>query len=34
MLPSHKNIMAAYNVRNKKSFRRHIGLRRHFDFLA
>jgi hypothetical protein len=26
--------MAAYYVKNKKCFRRHLGLSRHFDFLA
>jgi hypothetical protein len=34
MLPSHKIKMAAYYVKNKKSFRRHLGLSRHFVFLA
>jgi hypothetical protein len=34
MLPSHKIKMAAYYVKNKKCFRRHSGLSRHFDFLA
>jgi hypothetical protein len=33
MLPSHKIKMAAYYVKNKW-FRRHLGLSRHFDFLA
>jgi hypothetical protein len=34
MLPSHKIKMAAYYVKNKKCFRFHLGLSRHFDFLA
>jgi hypothetical protein len=34
MLPSHKIKMAAYYVKNKKCFRRHLGLSRHFDCLA
>jgi hypothetical protein len=34
MLPSHKIKMAAYYVKNKKWFRRHLGLSCHFDFLA
>jgi hypothetical protein len=33
MLPSHKIKMAAYYVKNKKCFRRHLGLNRHFDLL-
>jgi hypothetical protein len=33
MLPSQKNKMAAYYVKNKKYCRRHLGLSRHFDFL-
>jgi hypothetical protein len=32
MLPSHKINMAAYYVKNKKCFRRHLGLSRNFDF--
>jgi hypothetical protein len=34
LLPSNKIKMAAYYVKNKKCFRRHFGLSRHFDFLA
>jgi hypothetical protein len=34
MLPSHKIKMAVYYVKHKKYFRRHLGLSRHFDFLA
>jgi hypothetical protein len=30
MLPSHKIKMASYYVKNKKCFRRHLGLSRHF----
>jgi hypothetical protein len=26
--------MAAYYVKNKKCFRRHVGLSRHFDFFV
>jgi hypothetical protein len=33
MLPSHKIKMAPY-VKNKKCFSLHLGLSRHFDFLA
>jgi hypothetical protein len=32
MLLSHKIKMAAYYVKNKKCFRRHLGLSLHFDF--
>jgi hypothetical protein len=34
MLPSFKIKMVAYYVKNKKCFRRHLELSRHFDFLA
>jgi hypothetical protein len=34
MLPSQKIKMAAYSVKNKKTFRRHLGLSRHFEFLV
>jgi hypothetical protein len=34
MLPNHKIKMAAYYVKNIKNFRCHLGLSRHFDFLA
>jgi hypothetical protein len=34
ILPSKKIKMAAYSVKNKKCFRLHLGLRRHFKFLA
>jgi hypothetical protein len=34
MLLSHKIKMAAYYVKNKKCFRRRVGLSRHFDFLV
>jgi hypothetical protein len=33
MLPSEKIKMAAYDVKNKKCVRCHLGLSRHFDFL-
>jgi hypothetical protein len=34
MLPSQKIKMAANYVKNKKYFRRHLGLSRHLDFFA
>jgi hypothetical protein len=34
MLASLKIKMVAYYVKNKKCFRRHLGLSRHFDFLT
>jgi hypothetical protein len=34
MLPSNNIKMAAYYVKNKKCFRRHLGLSCHFIFLA
>jgi hypothetical protein len=34
MLPSHKIKMAANYVKNKKRFRRHLKLSRHFNFVA
>jgi hypothetical protein len=34
MLPGHKIKIAAYDVNNKKCFRGHLDLSRHFDFLA
>jgi hypothetical protein len=34
MLPSHKIKMAGYYVKNKQCFCHHLGLNRHFDFLA
>jgi hypothetical protein len=34
MLPSKKLKMAAYSVKNKKCFRRYLGLSHHFEFLA
>jgi hypothetical protein len=34
MLQSQKIKMAAYSVKIKKCFSRHLGLSRHFEFLA
>jgi hypothetical protein len=34
VLPSQKIKLAANHLKNKKRFRRHIGLSHHFDFLA
>jgi hypothetical protein len=34
MLPSKKIKMVAYSVKNKKCFRRHLGLSRHFDLVV
>jgi hypothetical protein len=34
MLLSQKIKMATYSVKNKKDFRRHLGLSPHFEFLA
>jgi hypothetical protein len=34
MLPSHKIKIASYYVKNKKCFRRHLGISHHLDLLA